>query len=151
MACLQRWAEDHWRSPKGPLGFDFAILLLLTQETTTGTLSYQPALAVAHDPPADTLRLRIGGENVVATGIHRFWKAGQGWAKARDLKVGDTIRRLSDVARVESVSADLLQPVFHLEVARGSSFFVGRLGALVHDNSLVQAVARPFDAVAQGR
>ena len=38
-------------------------------------------------PP--TLRIAIGGESIVATGIHRFWKAGKGWTMARELKAGD--------------------------------------------------------------
>jgi hypothetical protein len=119
---------------------------VLTQDTTTGVLSYQPALAVFHNPPADTLRVRIGGESIVATGIHRFWKAGHGWTMARDLKVGDPIRLVGGIAKVELVEPDKLQPVFNLEVARGTDFFVGQSGALVHDNSLVQTVANPFDA-----
>ena len=118
---------------------------ILTQDTTTGVLSYQPALAVFHNPPADTLRLRLGGEDVVATGIHRFWKAGQGWVMAREIKVGDAIRKLGGTARVEAVEADKKQRVFNLEVARGSDFLVGRSGILVHDNSLVETVAKPFD------
>jgi len=36
--------------------------------------------------------------------------------------------------------------VYNLEVAEGQSFFVGTLGALVHDNSLVSPVQQPFDA-----
>jgi hypothetical protein len=36
--------------------------------------------------------------------------------------------------------------VFNLEVAEGRSFFVGDVAALVHDNSLVEPVTRPFDA-----
>ena len=119
---------------------------LLTQDTTTGVLSYQPALTVFHNPPAETLRIKIGGEDVVATGIHRFWKAGQGWVMARELKAGDAIRKLGGTARVESVEPDKKQPVFNLEVARGTDFFVGQGGILVHDNSLVHAVANPFDA-----
>ena len=38
------------------------------------------------------------------------------------------------------------QAVFNLEVAEGHDFFVGRQGALVHDNSLVQPTPEPFDA-----
>ena len=38
--------------------------------------------------------------------------------------------------------------VFNLEVARSADFFVGRAGALAHDNSLVEPVAAPFDAPA---
>jgi hypothetical protein len=102
---------------------------LLTQDTTTGVLTYQPALTVFHNPPAATIRLKIGGEDVVATGIHRYWKAGQGWVMARELKVGDPIRQLGGI-----------------EVAKGADFLVGKLGILVHDNSLVDPVAKPFDA-----
>jgi Pretoxin HINT domain len=119
---------------------------ILTQDTTTGVLSYQPALAVFHNLPAGTLRVRLGGEAIVATGIHRFWKAGKGWTMARDLKPGDAIRQLGGIARVESVETEAVQPVFNLEVARGSSFFVGKAGSLVHDNSLVVPVPEPFDA-----
>jgi Pretoxin HINT domain len=119
---------------------------ILTQDTATGVMSYQPALAVFHNPPAETLRVRIGGETIVATGIHRFWKAGQGWVMARELRPGDALRMLGGTARVESVEPDKNQPVFNLEVAKGADFFVGEAGALVHDNSLVNAVARPFDA-----
>ena len=119
---------------------------VLTQDTTTGLLSFQPTLAVFHSPPAETLRVGLGGEGIVVIGIHRFWKAGVGWTMARDLKPGDPIRHLGGVARVESIGPDRSQPVFNLEVARGSSFFVGHLAALVHDNSIVRAVARPFDA-----
>ena len=36
----------------------------------------------------------MAGESIAATGIHRFWKAGNGWTMARDLKPGDRIRAL---------------------------------------------------------
>jgi hypothetical protein len=119
---------------------------ILTQDTTTGALGYQPILAVFHNPPAATLRVRLGGEAIVATGIHRFWKAGKGWTMARDLRPGDAIRQLGGIARVEAVETEAVQPVFNLEVARGSSFLVGKAGSLVHDNSLVLPVPEPFDA-----
>ena len=50
------------------------------------------------------------------------------------------------VVTVDSIEESTTQPVFNLEVARGSSFFVGRAGTLVHDNSLVLPVPEPFDA-----
>ncbi len=119
---------------------------VLTQDTTTGSLTYQPILSVFHNPPADTLRVRVAGETIVTTAIHRFWKAGQGWAMARELKSGDTVRILGGTARIESVEPDKRQAVFNLEVAQGTSFFVGTKGTLVHDNSLVLNVEKPFDA-----
>ncbi len=121
---------------------------VLTQDTATGLLSYQPTVATYHSPPAETLRVGLGGEGIVVIGIHRFWKAGQGWTMARDLKVGDPIRLLGGVKRVESIGPDQVQPVFNLEVARNSDFFVGKSAALVHDNSIVRPVPQPFDAPA---
>jgi hypothetical protein len=119
---------------------------VLAQDVTTGALSFEPVVALYHNPPKPTLRIDLGGESIVATPIHRFWKAGQGWTMARDLKPGDTIRRLGGTAQVVSVSEEKVQPVFNLEVAQCRSFFVGASGALVHDNSLVDPILRPFDA-----
>ena len=121
---------------------------VLSQDAITGALDYQPILHVFHNPPASTVSVNLGSETIVATGIHRFWKAGKGWAMARDLKPGDLVRTVRGTSRVESVSPSPTQPVFNLEVADGHSFFVGKTSALVHDNSLVQPVSDPFDAPA---
>jgi hypothetical protein len=121
---------------------------VLTQDTTTGLLSFQPVVAVYHNPPSATLRIDLGGEPVIATGIHRFRSADRGWVMARELKPGDRVRTVSGLATVRGVKDDPGQRVYNLEVARGGSFFVGRCGALVHDNSLVRPVERPFDVPA---
>jgi hypothetical protein len=118
---------------------------VLTQDTGTGLLSFQPIVAVYHNPPSATLRIDLGGDPVIATGIHRFWSPDRGWVMARELKPGDRVRTVGGLVTVRDVQADLDQLVYNLEVARGGSFFVGRCGALVHDNSLVRPVERPFD------
>jgi hypothetical protein len=119
---------------------------VLTQDVRTGALGYQPVVAVFHNRPGATLRIDLGGESIVATTIHRFWKAGQGWVMARDLEPGDLLRTLGGTARVRAVEDDQVQPVFNLQVAEGGSFFVGAAGTLAHDNSLVEPVTAPFDA-----
>ena len=43
----------------------------------SGQLAFQPVVAVHRNQPAATLRILIGGDSIVATGIHRFWKAGK--------------------------------------------------------------------------
>jgi Pretoxin HINT domain/HEAT repeats len=118
----------------------------LTQDSTSGELYFRPILAIFHNKPAATLRLEIEGETIVATGIHRFWKAGRGWEMARDLRPGDRVRTVGGMAEVTSVKRDEVRPVFNLEVADGHSFFVGQHRALVHDNSLVAPTNAPFDA-----
>ena len=121
---------------------------VLSQDTTTGALSFQPVVAVHHNKPAPTLKLSLGGESLTATGIHRFWKAGQGWVMARDLKPGDVVRTVGGTARIESVESDTVKPVFNLDVARNRNFFVGQHGCLVYDFSIVQPVMTPFDGQA---
>ena len=120
---------------------------VLAQDPKTGSLSFQPVLRVFHNPPAETLQVDLGSETITATPIHRFWRAGKGWAMARELKPGDAVRTLGGTAHVVSVTKGTVQPVFNLEVAEGHTFFVGTGAALVHDNSLVQPTQRPFDTV----
>lgn len=123
---------------------------VLTQNTTTGRMAFSPVLNPIHNPPNETLKIQFDGQSqsVVATGIHRFWKVGQGWAMARDLKPGDTLRAIGGVAKVSAIESDQKQPVFNLRVAEGESFFVGDLGILAHDNSLVNPTDKPFDRAA---
>jgi hypothetical protein len=120
---------------------------VLSQNTASGALTYQPVVAGFHNRPSETLRIDLGSESVVATTIHRFWRSGTGWVMARQLKPGDTLRTLGGLAQVVAVESDQAQPVFNLQVADGQSFFVGTAGALVHDNSVVEPVTAPFDAV----
>jgi hypothetical protein len=122
---------------------------VLSQDPATGSLSFQPILVVHHNPPSPTLKLRLGGETIAATGIHRFWKASKGWTMARDLKPGDQIRAVGGTARLESVEPGPVQPVFNLDVAENRDFFVGRRGCLVYDFSVVQPVPVPFDRPAK--
>jgi hypothetical protein len=119
---------------------------VLAQDVRTGALSYQPVLAVFHNPPTAPLKVTLGDESVVATGVHRFWKAGHGWVMARDLKVGDALRTLGGVARITAVEPQETQPVFNLEVAGQNTFFAGKQGVLVHDNNPVSSTPEPFDA-----
>ncbi|HEU5117103.1 MAG TPA: polymorphic toxin-type HINT domain-containing protein, partial [Isosphaeraceae bacterium] len=119
---------------------------VLTQDVKTGELAYETVLAPVHNPPAETFRVDLGSETIVATGIHRFWKAGEGWAMVRDLKPGDRVRTVGGVAVVQGISGDQKQPVFNLEVASDRNYFVGKTGFLVHDNSLIETVDQPFDA-----
>jgi Pretoxin HINT domain len=120
---------------------------VLSRDTATGLLSFKPVVTAYHNPPNATYRIDLGGESIVATGIHRFWKAGVGWVMARDLKVGDRLRTPGGVIDVTSVKPDPVQPVFNLKLADGNSFLVGASGVLAHDNSVVNPEEKPFDRV----
>jgi hypothetical protein len=118
---------------------------VLSQHPATGELTFRPVLATTVRPGAQTFRIVIDGETIVATGIHRFWKAGEGWIMARDLKAGDRLRKVDGVATVQSIEPDATQNVYNLNVAENRAFFVGKTGVLVHDVNFVQPVSDPFD------
>ncbi len=119
---------------------------VLAQNVQDGRMGFEPVLMAHHNPPAETLEVKLAQDTIVATGIHRFWVAGKGWTMARDLRPGDLIRTVGSTSAVKSITSNAVQPVFNLEVARARSFFVGEHGALVHDHSLVDPTPEPFDA-----
>ena len=121
--------------------------LVLSRDTATGGLEYRPVTAVYHRRPAPTFKVVMGGEALVVTGIHRFWKAGAGWVMARDLKPGDPIRTVDGARTVDSVQPDEVRPVYNLDVEHTRSYLVGRAGALVHDDRLPDPTSALFDAV----
>lgn len=121
---------------------------VLSQNANTGAISFQPVLAIHHNPPAATLKLKFGSETIVATGIHRFWKPGEGWTMARDLKPGDAVRVLGGSRALDAVEPGEVQPVYNLDVAENRDFFVGEQGFLVYDFSIVVPPNAPFDAPA---
>ena len=110
---------------------------VLSQQSSTGAMSFQPVLATHLNGPSETLRISLAGETIVATGIHRFWKAGTGWTMARDLKAGDRLRMLGGVATIDSIEPGATQMVFNLNVAENRDFLVGTAGLLVHDFGFV--------------
>jgi tetratricopeptide (TPR) repeat protein len=120
--------------------------LVLAQDTKTGKLAYRPVVMAHHNPPSPTFRVTFGDDSIVTSPSHRFWVAGRGWVMARELKVGDPIRTLGDVAKVTAIESDKVQLVYNLDVADDADFFVGKAGALVHDNTLPDLRLAPFDA-----
>ncbi|QEH37722.1 hypothetical protein OJF2_63130 [Aquisphaera giovannonii] len=121
--------------------------LVLSQNLKDGSLGYRAVTGIHVNGPADTLRIVIAGEAVVATGIHRFWKVGMGWAMARDLRPGDRLRMAGRSGLVESVTPDARQTIYNLDVQGNRDYFVGIRGILVNDFGMVEPVETPFDAV----
>lgn len=145
ISCFGAGTEVHTITGRRPIESLKVGDRVLTRDVTTGALSYRPILTVFHNPPSPTLKVELGDETIVTTPWHRFWQAGKGWVVARDLKPGDAIRTLDQPSRVVSVREGAVMPVFNLEVEGDRDFLVGRQGALVHDNTVADDVASPFD------
>ena len=125
---------------------------VLSQNTDTGALGYQPVLKLHRNPPSATVRLALdNGEEVVPSIYHRFWLAGKGWALARDLKEGDVLRGIEGRVKVVKAKSDAIAPVFNLDVAADHTYFVGRHQYLVHDNTLPPTQVKVFDALAEAK
>ena len=120
--------------------------LVLSQDVTTGGLEFRPIVFVHHNAPNQTLRITLSDDEIlIASVYHRFWRSGQGWAQARDLKPGDTLRTLGSTLRVVSVEPGSVEPLYNLDVAQNRSFFAGNGNVLVHDNTLPPARQARFD------
>jgi hypothetical protein len=121
---------------------------VLTQDTNTGAIGFQPILASLHNPPSTVLRLTLeNGEQIVATDIHRFWQGGVGWKMTRELKPGDRLRATGGTTEIVAVTRQPTQRVYNLEVAKNHDFLVGSNGVLVHDATLVAPADRGFDRI----
>ena len=121
---------------------------VLSQDAATGALSFQPVVFVHRNPPAKTLRITLSdGQSVVCSVYHRFWRANLGWAQARELKPGDTLRIPRRHRPGRRIEPDSVQPLYNLDVAGSRTFFVGRTILLVHDNTLPDHRLKPFDAL----
>jgi hypothetical protein len=120
---------------------------LLTHDTSSGSLSFSPVLAIRGIPPCPVESIEVGDEVISATDLERLWVAGKGWVMVRDLKPQDMIRVLRGATRLASVKSLAPRPGYHVRVAEGRGIFVGRSGILVHDERPARPVLAPFDAV----
>lgn len=146
ISCFGAGTLVHTLSGKRPIETLEVGDQVLSQDAKTGALGYQPILVVHRNPPSKTFAVRLGDEMIVSSPFHRFWRAGKGWAMARELKEGDTIRTLDGLVQVKAIADGSVQKVYNLDVGETASFFVGIAGALVHDNTLPSPVLQPFDA-----
>ena len=64
-----------------------------------------------------------------------FAKLGIGWTRAGDLTPGDLILTKSGCIRVDAVELGPEQVVWNLGLSGSHTYFAGRLGMIVHDNS----------------
>jgi hypothetical protein len=79
--------------------------------------------------------IAVDGEKIEATLGHPFWVVGAGWRMAKELEesaVLHGVRGSSTVGRIEPCDD---AEAYNLVVAEFSTYFVGKTGLLVHDNT----------------
>lgn len=86
---------------------------------------------------SEVVDVKVGGETITATVEHPFWVEGKGWTAARELERGTRlVRRDGSPVAVESVKhRQGTFQIYNLEVSGIHSYYVSRLGILVHNQS----------------
>jgi hypothetical protein len=106
---------------------------VLSQDIDTGELRFRVVQKTTIRPPRKTHLINFNSDSIRCTGGHNFWKAGAGWVKARDLKVGDRIRTPTATEAVTAVSDAEAAKTYNLVVEGFHTYFVGESKLLVQD------------------
>jgi len=115
---------------------------VLARDERTGEESWRPVTRTHERASEELVALALSSgsatEVIEATPTHPFWLAGHGWVFAGDLAEGDTVlasgHRALTVERAERVAGG--EAVYNLSVEGLPNFFVGELGAWVHNTNL---------------
>jgi hypothetical protein len=109
--------------------------LVLSQSADTGELTYKPIIGRTLRPPSPILTLSVGGEKLSVTKGHPFWVAGLGWRMTKELEDGAILHGVRGPVRVDFIEQGEDAEAYNLVIADFSTYFVGDVGVLVHDNT----------------
>jgi hypothetical protein len=115
---------------------------VLSQSIETGELSYKPVVFRTLLPRTKAKLLRTSSETIHATTAHPFWVAGRGWTKVKGLSAGTPLRTVDGVVSLQETAEGGKTFAYNLEVADFGTYFVGRTGFLVHDNTAIRDLPR---------
>ncbi|NLX96205.1 MAG: hypothetical protein GXY83_08510 [Rhodopirellula sp.] len=120
--------------------------LVLAQDPQTGELAYKPVLQTTLRLPSPLRRIHVEGEEIDATRGHPFWVSGGGWRMAKELQDGQPLHGLGGSRPIRQIEEQPAAEAYNLVVDDFHTYFVGRIGLLVHDNHFRQ----PTTAVLPG-
>jgi hypothetical protein len=117
---------------------------VLAQNPDTGEVTFKCIAETTLRPPSPTVRVQVGSEVVVATRGHPFWRVGKGWTMAKDLQADERLHTLEGAATIVSVEEGADYAAYNLVIDGFGTYFVGKNGLLVRDNTLRQVPAVPL-------
>lgn len=109
--------------------------LVLSQNTQTGELTYKPVVGRTVRPPSPIRAITVEGDEIETTLGHPFWVAGVGWRMAKELADGATLHGVHGGATIDAIEERKEAEAYNLIVADFATYFVGKTGLLVHDNT----------------
>ncbi len=114
---------------------------ILAQNIATGEMAYKPLIGRTVRPPSKTLWISLDKEKLQTTLGHPLWVAGLGWQMAKELDDDAILHGVNGPVRVGTIATGEEAEVYNLVVADFSTYFVGKSGILVHDNTPRQPTA----------
>ncbi len=121
---------------------------VLSQNVETGSLEYKMVLRPTIRPETKTVTIRLSNETIQCSGGHPFWVAGQGWVKARDLKVGLPLNCAGGIAIIRDIKTGEPAKLYNLVVEGNANYFVGKSRILSHDNTIPAPTLRRVPGMA---
>jgi hypothetical protein len=146
MSCFPRGTTIRTQTGLTPIEWIQAGDLVLSQDPDTGELAYKAVIQTTLRPPCPLVRIHVEDEQFTATRGHPFWVSGEGWRMAKQLKPNDRLHGLAGSWPIDQMGELPDDEAYNLVVDDFHTYFVGRLGLLVHDN----APRRPTTAVLPG-
>jgi HEAT repeat protein len=109
--------------------------LVLAQNVDTGERAFKPIIGRTVRPPSEIFKLSVDGEELETTLGHPLWVAGVGWRMAKELADGAILHGVNGSVRIDAVAKADEAEAYNLIVADFNTYFVGKSGVLVHDNT----------------
>jgi hypothetical protein len=109
--------------------------LVLAQNPQTGELAYKSVQRVTLRPASPLVKIRTGGETLLATRGHPFWVNDKGWVMAKQMQVGHLLHTPGGSVTIDELAEAPAREAYNLVVSDFNSYFVGDRQLLVHDNS----------------
>ena len=106
--------------------------------TTPGGIEARQVLDTFDNEVTELYDLYVDSEVISTTGEHPFWVPDKGWVKASDLTVGDLLQTDEetkvDLDKIERREGNF--KVYNFEVEGFPTYFVSKLGILVHNTCI---------------
>jgi hypothetical protein len=117
---------------------------VLSKNIETGEISYKKVVKVYEKSTEKIVRLEIGNEIVETTENHLFFTDCGWWKKAESIEIGEKILgkdgTYESVKTIERKHSDKPIAIFDLNIDENHTYFVGLVGALVHNNCIEEEV-----------
>ncbi len=114
--------------------------MVLSRDEATGEVSLQEVVRTFVTPDQQVIKVGLeyddgNEESIKATAEHPFWVKALGWVGAKDLLPGDEVFTSTGgwLKVTEATWLSERQTVYNFEVEKFNTYFVGELGAWVHN------------------